>query len=62
MPRWTILISFSANLGISANDVPSELSDLGGIPIPATAVEARIGGFILPFDIGIKAGYIPEVS
>ena len=50
---------FFTDLGLGA-DVPKELVDLGGIPIPATAVEARIGGFILPFDIGVKAGYIPE--
>jgi hypothetical protein len=49
---------FFTTLGVT--DIPKELSDLGGIPIPATSVEARIGGFILPFDIGIKAGYIPE--
>ena len=41
---------------------PDALKEAGGIPIPATAVEARIGGFILPFDIGIKAGYIPEAA
>lgn len=29
------------------------------IPIPAAVAEARIGGFLLPFDIGVKGGYIP---
>jgi hypothetical protein len=51
---------FFESLGIT--EVPKELKDLGGLPVPATAVEARIGGFILPFDIGIKAGYIPEFA
>ncbi len=31
-----------------------------GTPFPAAAVEARLGGFVLPFDIGIKVGLIPE--
>ena len=43
-------------------EIPKEIKDLGGLPVPANAVEARIGGFILPFDIGIKAGYIPEFA
>lgn len=30
-----------------------------GVPLPGYAVEGRIGGLILPFDIGIKLGYIP---
>ncbi|MBN2511211.1 MAG: hypothetical protein JXB03_13105 [Spirochaetales bacterium] len=30
-----------------------------GIPLPAVSVEGRIGGFILPFDVGIKGGFIP---
>jgi len=34
--------------------------DLGVIPIPVAAVEARIGGFFLPFDLGLKVGFIPE--
>ena len=30
-----------------------------GIPLPGAAVDARIGGFLLPFDIGLKFGYLP---
>lgn len=29
-----------------------------GFPLPGYTVEARIGGFILPFDVGIKFGYM----
>ncbi|MDR3172341.1 MAG: hypothetical protein LBU17_12105 [Treponema sp.] len=29
--------------------------------IPAYAVEARVGGFFLPFDIGLKFGWLPHV-
>jgi hypothetical protein len=31
-----------------------------GMPIPAYAFDARIGGFALPFDIGLKFGYLPD--
>ena len=41
--------------------LPSNLSFLSsiGIPLPAYTVDVRIGGFILPFDIGLKFGYLP---
>ncbi len=29
-----------------------------GFPVPAYTVDARIGGFILPFDVGVKVGYL----
>jgi hypothetical protein len=45
-------------LGIS---LPSELNFISkyGIPIPAYTIDARLGGFFLPFDIGLKFGYLP---
>ena len=30
-----------------------------GMPLPAYAIEARIGGLIIPFDVGIKLGIMP---
>jgi hypothetical protein len=41
--------------------IPSNLNYLSkiGIPVPAYTVDVRIGGFILPFDIGLKFGYLP---
>ena len=33
-----------------------------GFPLPAYTTEARIGGFILPFDVGIKFGYLGSVD
>jgi hypothetical protein len=43
-------------------DIPAEFSFLEtyGIPLPAATADARIGGFILPFDIGLKLGFIPD--
>ncbi|MCL2209859.1 MAG: hypothetical protein FWC19_07285 [Treponema sp.] len=31
-----------------------------GMPLPGYTIDGRIGGFVLPFDIGIKAGFIPQ--
>ena len=45
-------------LGVS---VPSELETYG-VPFPALAVDARLGGFGFPFDIGLKFGIIPEAA
>jgi hypothetical protein len=33
---------------------------LVGFPLPALVLDARLGGIILPFDIGVKYGWIPE--
>jgi hypothetical protein len=43
--------------------LPDELAEAGkrfGMPFPAVALEARLGGFILPFDFGVKVGFIPD--
>ncbi len=41
--------------------IPSNISYLSniGIPLPSYSIDVRIGGFILPFDIGLKFGYLP---
>jgi len=33
-----------------------------GMPLPAYAVEARVGGLILPFDVGARFGYLPSTT
>lgn len=38
--------------------LPAELTQYG-LPIPAAALSAKIGGFFLPFDIGLKAMTVP---
>ncbi|MBN1685621.1 MAG: hypothetical protein JW852_03155 [Spirochaetales bacterium] len=43
--------------------LPPELAEFGerfGLPFPAAALEARVGGLLLPFDIGLKVGFIPD--
>ena len=34
--------------------------DSYGAPLPAYTLEARVGGFMVPFDVGVKFGTIPE--
>jgi hypothetical protein len=47
-------------LGIDLEaEVGDQLSGFG-FPLPGAVLDARIGGFILPFDIGFKIGYIPD--
>lgn len=31
-----------------------------GFPLPMWCIDGRLGGFILPFDLGIKFGFLPE--
>ena len=45
-------------LGV-ASSIPDQLKTYG-VPFPAIAADARLGGFILPFDVGVKFGFIPE--
>jgi len=47
---------------LSAFGFDGELPSLmGRFPIPGVMVEARLGGFFLPFDLGFKIGSIPNV-
>jgi hypothetical protein len=41
----------------SSGNIPGFIKSMG-IPIPAAVVEARVGGFILPFDVGLKVGFM----
>jgi len=52
---------------VDPSAVKAMVSELGGdfsldlsiLPLPAYTVEGRLGGFSLPFDIGVKFGYLP---
>jgi hypothetical protein len=35
-------------------------SDLGTLGIPFAAANLRVGGIILPFDVGLKVGFLPD--
>ena len=49
-PIEDLLSQFDANMPVS----------ISTMPLPGYTLEGRIGGFILPFDIGLKFGYFPE--
>jgi hypothetical protein len=46
------------NAAGGGGSIPSFLKNIG-MPMPAYTVEGRIGGFILPFDFGLKFGILP---
>jgi len=39
-------------------DQLTDKMNVGGFTLPGYTIDARIGGFILPFDIGVKFGYL----
>jgi hypothetical protein len=65
-------LGFGITAGVTVVDsdkVSPLLTELGysydsSIPlaIPAAVGEVRVGGLILPFDVGLKAGFIPETA
>ncbi len=69
LPHFGVGLSFGATMVPSASmeplfaamaiDMPAELKKYG-LPIPAAALSAKIGGFILPFDVGLKGMMLPE--
>jgi hypothetical protein len=44
-------------MGGDSGDIPSFIKTLG-MPVPAGVIDARVGGFLLPFDAGLKFGYL----
>lgn len=50
-----------AGLAKTLKLVSSELP-MNELIFPTIALEGRIGGFILPFDIGLRFGFLPEVQ
>jgi hypothetical protein len=61
MIPWSAFEDVDDMLGGDISNEYSELEDYGA-PLPGIAVEARLGGFILPFDVGVKVGVLPEES
>ncbi len=42
--------------------LPTYATTLGGVPLPMYTINGRVGGFLLPFDIGFKLGYMPTLT
>ncbi len=55
---WSAVENLATALSVT---LPSQVMALKpyGFPVPAYTVDGRIGGFLLPFDIGVKVGYLP---
>lgn len=63
---------FGIGVSAGATTLPKKaveplLSALGGslnsdLPLPSLGVNARIGGFLLPFDVGLKVGVLPGLK
>jgi hypothetical protein len=47
---------------LSSAGLGSTLPNLKVLPIPTGLAELRIGGFFLPFDIGFKVDFIPDID
>lgn len=68
LPHFGVGLAFGVTMVPSASmeplfaamaiDMPAELKKYG-LPIPAAALSAKIGGFILPFDVGLKGMMLP---
>jgi hypothetical protein len=54
-----VLTALSLDTTVEANEGFQYISEFGA-PLPAYAVEARVGGLILPFDVGVKFGTVPQ--
>ncbi len=44
------------------NEIPelSYIASTYGFPFPAAVLDLRVGGFLLPFDLGFKLGFLPD--
>jgi len=66
-PHFGVGVSFgvtplpSENLSDAVDMAGLDL-DVNTLYLPTFAIEGRIGGFILPFDIGVRIGMSPEVE
>ena len=52
-------LNFSAFNGLMDQFGLSLPLNFGGFPLPGYTAEGRIGGFVLPFDVGLKFGILP---
>lgn len=49
------------DLGLESGSALGDIPSLG-VPLPGYAFDARIGGILFPFDVGIKFGTIPDTK
>ena len=57
-----VFTSLLDDLNIEPSSGALESIGSAGLPIPGYAIDARIGGLVLPFDVGLKFGTLPGLS
>lgn len=72
-PRFSIGLTTGAST-IPYETIETAMNDLNldtgqinqfsgiGVPLPAYTVDVRLGGFVLPFDVGLKVGGVPRTD
>lgn len=53
------LSAFNKLIDYFSPALPGWVKGFGGFPLPGYALEARLGGFGIPFDLGFKFGFMP---
>jgi hypothetical protein len=48
--------------GIDSKSITDRLGSFGYLPVPTAGAEVRIGGIVLPFDVGLKALPLPQID
>jgi hypothetical protein len=57
----SVFTDLADDLGVDTSGGVEDVSAFG-LPLPGYAVDARVGGFILPFDVGVKVGLLPGIK
>ena len=53
------LVGLGIDVATMSDESIKYILETFGMPYPSALAELRVGGFLLPFDIGFKLGYIP---
>ncbi|MCL2139809.1 MAG: hypothetical protein FWH41_09825 [Treponema sp.] len=54
--------TFQKLLDMFTLKLPAFVGGFGGFPIPGYSIEGRLGGYVIPFDVGFKFGVLPIKS
>jgi len=57
----SVFTDLTSDLGITVDGGIGDLPSVG-IPLPGYAFDARVGGFLIPFDVGLKFGTIGNLE
>jgi hypothetical protein len=56
---YSAIESITGGLNMDMGNIDQVLQFVG-VPLPAYALDARLGGFGIPFDMGVKVGFLPD--